>query len=581
MLLGGTGVLYLARLGAAGLYDPNEGMYAEIPREMLLLGDWLTPRFNFIRYFEKPPLLYWLTAVAYLVFGVSEFSARLPTALAGIAGVGVVYGIGRDLWGWRTGIVSGLILATSFGYFIFSRIVLTDMLFTLLLAAACWAFLRGFLDPDARPNIMLGAYAAMALAVLTKGLIGLVFPLLTVGTFLLLTRDWRLLRRLELLRGGLVFLALTAPWHILIGLRNPDFYWFYFVNEHLLRFVAQRHLLDYAPLPLFAFLLMVLVWTFPWSTFLPVALWRYWLPDRWTNRDERGFLFVLLWAASVVGFFALTPSRLEYYSLPAFPALALCVGRVWGAEVTPPAERRLASGLSFGCVGLLSLAAGLLPATWLFPRLEQVSFYNMFTALDAYSRDIQYGILSNAEVYTVPSFEELVPLLRWLAVVLLIGIAVATLAWVCGRPSLTFACMVATMLPTLILVQRGIVLFEPHRSIVRLAQVMRREFQPGDQIIIEGPYENFASANFYTGQRARVLNGLFGDLKFGSQYAEARGTFLEEGELVKLWREGGRVYLLSDSPGRRAKLNALEPKPVVLGRSGKNWLFSNRPVPGG
>ncbi|MEK7205580.1 MAG: glycosyltransferase family 39 protein, partial [candidate division NC10 bacterium] len=130
LLVAGTAMFYLARLGLAGLYDPNEGMYAEIPREMVLLGDWLTPRFNFIRYFEKPPLLYWLTALAYQLFGITEFSARLATALAATLGVGVVYGIGRDLWGRRAALVSGLILATSFGYFIFSRIILTDMLFT-------------------------------------------------------------------------------------------------------------------------------------------------------------------------------------------------------------------------------------------------------------------------------------------------------------------------------------------------------------------------------------------------------------------------------------------------------------------
>jgi 4-amino-4-deoxy-L-arabinose transferase-like glycosyltransferase len=578
LLLGGTAVFYLARLGAAGLYDPNEGMYAEIPREMILLRDWLTPHFNFIRYFEKPPLLYWLTAICYQLLGVSEFSSRLVTVLAAIGGVGVVYGIGRDLWGRRVGLVSGLILATSFGYFIFSRIVLTDMLFTALLAGAFWGVLHGLLGETPRPGAMLCGYAAMGLAILTKGLIGLAFPVLTIGGFLLLTRDRRLLRRLELLRGGAVFLAITAPWHILVGLKNPEFFWFYFVNEHLLRFVARRHLLDYAPMPLYAFLIMAVVWTFPWSAFLPVALRRYW-PTGGAGREERGFLFVLLWAASVIGFFALTPSRLEYYSMPAFPALALCVGRLWGAEMAPRSDSALVSGLSYSCFGLLTIAVGLLPASWLFPRLENISLYNMFTAMDAYSRDIQYGILSNAEVYTAPSYEELVPLLRWATLILLVGIAGATFAWLRRRPGLTLACLVASMLPTLTFVQIGIVAFEPHRSIVRLADVIRHEFRPGDQLIIEGPYENFASANFYTGQRARVLHGRFGDLEFGSRYPEAQGTFLEEEEFGELWRGAGRVFLLSDSPSRIAKLQALVADPVVLGRSGKNWLFSSRKGP--
>lgn len=205
----------------------------------------------------------------------------------------------------------------------------------------------------------------------------------------------------------------------------------------------------------------------------------------------------------------------------------------------------------------------------------------MFTAMDAYSRDIQYGILSNAEVYPVPSYEELVPILRWATLVLLVGIAAATFAWLRRRPGLTMACLVATMLPTLAFIQTGIVIFEPHRSIVYLADVIRHEFRPSDQLIIEGPYENFASANFYTGQRARVLHGLFGDLEFGSRYPEAQGTFLEEKEFVELWQGARRVYLLTDSPSRLAKLQALGSEPVLLGRSGKNWLFSNRKDPTG
>jgi 4-amino-4-deoxy-L-arabinose transferase-like glycosyltransferase len=576
LLVVGTGAFYLARLGLAGLYDPNEGMYAEIPREMLLLGDWLTPRFNFIRYFEKPPLLYWLTALAYQLFGITEFSARLATALAATLGVGVVYGIGRDLWGRRAGLVSGLILATSFGYFIFSRIILTDMLFTTLLAATFWGVLRGSFGETPRRVPMLLAHAAMGLAILTKGLIGLVFPVLTLGGFLLLTRDWQLVRRLEPWRGGAVFLAVTAPWHILVGLKNPGFFWFYFVNEHLLRFVGRRHLLDYAPMPLYAFLIMVLVWTFPWSAFLPVALRRAWHRVRTGRPEERGLLFVLLWAASVIVFFALTPSRLEYYSLPAFPALALLVGRLWGAEMASRPDRILGNGLSYGCFGLLAVALGLLPTPWLFPRLENVSLYNMFTAMDAYSRDIQYGILSNADAYTVPSYEELVPLLRWATLIFFLGVATATAFWLRRRPGWTLACLVASMVPTLSLVQTGIKLFEPHRSIVRLTEVITRDFQPGDQIIIEGPYENFASVNFYTGQGSRILHGLFGDLEFGSRYPEAQGTFLEEEEFVRLWPGAGRVFLLTDSPGRLGKLQALDPKPAILGRSGKNWLFSNR-----
>lgn len=575
LLLLGTAALYLSQIGAAGLYDPNEGMYAEIPREMLLLRDWVTPHFNFVRYFEKPPLLYWLTAIAYQLFGVSQFSARLVTGLAGVAGVGIVYGIGRDVWGKRAGLLSGLILATTFGYYTFSQIVLTDMLFTALLAACCWALVRGLLDEAPRPACMLAAYASMALAVLTKGLIGIVFPVLTVAAFLLLTRDWRLLHRLEPLRGGALFLAIALPWHLLVGLRNPGFFWFYFVNNHFQRFLGER-MMDYAPLPFYTYLAMVLVWMFPWSIFLPVTLRRFWPRLQGTTREERGFLFVLLWAAAVIGFFACSSSRLEYYSMPAFPALALCVGRMWGAEVSARASRAPTGGLSYSWFGLFTIAVGLVPASLLFPRLKNISFYNMFPAIDAYSRDIQYGIVSQAKVYPVPSFDQLVPLLRGVALIFFVGIGLATCAWLFRRRRLTIACMVATMVPSLAIVHQGIVLFEPHRSILSLAEVIRHEFRPGDLLLIDGPYENFASADFYTGEQARVLGGHFGDLAFGSRYPEAKHLFLTEDKFVRLWQGSERVFLLSDAPDRFEALKALTPGSVILGRSGKNWLFSNR-----
>ncbi len=582
LLLLGTGAFYLVRLGAAGLYDPNEGRYAEIPREMLILHDWLTPRLNFIRYFEKPPLLYWLTAVAYQLFGISVFTARLVTGLSAIAGVGITYAIGRDLWGRRAGLASGLILGTSFGYYIFSRIVFTDMLFTLLLAATFWGLLRGLLCDTAQPTAVLGAYVAMALAFLAKGLIGLVFPLLTVGGFLFLTRDWRLLRRLALVRGGALFLAIAAPWHLLVGLRNTGFFHFYFVNEHWLRFLGTRPLNDNAPLPLSIFLVVVAVWMLPWSFFLPVALRSHWPRAQAAGREERGFLFVLLWAASIVGFFALTPSRMEWYSMPAFPALALCAGRFWATEMAPRPDQTPARGVTGTCGVLLALAAGLLLAVWFFPVLKDVSpHHRLFTAMDSYSREIQAGILSNAAVYTVPSYQELARLLRPYTLVFLAGIITATLACLMRRPGVTFALLVGAMLPMLSLVQNGIVLFEPHRSIVRLMGVLRQELRPGDQIVVEGPYENFGSASFYTGQRVRVLHGRFGNLLYGSRYPEAQGTFLEEEEFAVLWRGVGRVFLLSDAPDRIAKLRPILPRSVVLARSGKNWLFSNRERLGG
>src|ERR1700722_7252234 len=305
LLVFGAALLYLLRLGSVGLFDPTEGTYAEISREMLLLGNWLTPHFNFIPYFEKPPLLFWLNALAFRAFGLSEFSARLSTALAAVAGVGFVYCIGRDLWSRRAGLAAGAVLTTSFGYFVFGRMILPDMLFVALLTAAFWGFSRLLLDEAPPRAALLVAYAAMGGTVLAKGLIGLVFPALSIGAFLLLTRDWRLLRRLKLVRGGAIFLLITAPWHALVAWKNPGFLSFYFINEHLNRFLGRRLPLDYTSLPVATYLALTAAWFCPWSVFLPAAIRRCWPRTLSGTRAERGSLLVLLWGGTVIGFFAL------------------------------------------------------------------------------------------------------------------------------------------------------------------------------------------------------------------------------------------------------------------------------------
>ncbi len=581
----GCAVVFLWRLSTPGLFDPNEGLYAEVPREMLLRRDWITPRFNFVPYFEKPPLLYWMIASSYLLFGVSEFSARLVTALAALGGIAVTGLIGKELKGKTAGYLSALILGTSFGYFIFSRILLTDLVFSTFLALAFLFFLRGYLHEEGRGRSYLLFFLSMGLATLTKGLIGLVLPLLIVGLFVMATREYALIREIPVVKGGALFLAVVAPWHILVGLKNPDFFWFYFVNEHLLRFLNKRHVTDYAPLPLWLFLLMVLIWFFPWSLFLPSALSSTPVRSaaRAANRSERATLFPLAWALGVIAFFSLTPARLEYYSLPAFPALALITGCLWAraCEATPST---LARNLSVPLLCLGGLALLLFPAATQFPRLEQVSFYNMLSAFDAYSRDIQHGVLAQAPSYTVPSYRELLPTLVAASLLFLAGTAVTLGAAFRKRLPAAFLSLAVIMLPLFLFIHRGITLFEPHRSAKPLAAIITREWQPGNLLVVDGPYENFASVDFYTGQRSHVLNGTFGDLAFGSRYPEAAPLFVNQDQFLHLWDSSQRVFLLTDSPAHAENILTLRPQSShPLARAGNKWLLSNKrnptPVP--
>jgi hypothetical protein len=553
------------------LYDPNEGLYAEIGWEMYRSGDWLTPRFNGVLYFEKPPLLYWLIAVAYALFGVSEQPARIPVALSGLAGVLFTYGIGRILFSPQAGLLAALALTTSFGYFIFSRIILTDLVFTACVTASFWSFLRGYLDPNRRSFYLL-MYVFSGLAVLAKGLLGLAVPGLAIGGLLLVTREWKLLKELRLPLGAVLFLAVAAPWHLAAGFVNQDFFWFYFVNEHFLRFFNKRHLIDYAPLPLWLFLLMTFVWSFPWSLFLPFARARLIFPHRGT-RQGRAVWVIPCWIVAVLGFFALTPARLEYYSLPALPAVALWAGRFWDDALSSP---KPAVRLRWSLALLAVLGIAILPLADSFPWLEGTTFYNLFPAIDAYSRDIQHGILAPPGSYTLPSFADLLPPLLFAAGIFSLGTVASFVAALFGRSRLAVACLIGMMLGIFPLIHRGLVLFEPHRSVRELAALLTKSGRPGDVIVVDGPYENFAALNVYTRDSVLVLNGRFGDLEFGSHQPDAQARFLDDHAFNRLWSSDSRTFLLTGSTSLVESLQQQDGR-VIVGRTGHKWLLVNRP----
>lgn len=575
-LLVGAAVLYLFRLGHVALFDLDESVYAEISREMLVLKDWLTPHVDFVPYLEKPPLFYWLNALALGTFGLSAFSARLATALAAIAGVGFTYAIGRDIWGRRAGLAAGAVLATSFGYFVFGRMAMPDMLFTALVTATFWGISHTLLDEKPRRGPALFGYAAMGAALLAKGLIGLVLPALAVGVFVLITRDWARLRRMYLVQGGALFLLITVPWHAFMAWKYPGFLWFYVMNEHFARFLGDRRLVNYFTLPVGAYLAMTLVWLCPWTIFLPAAVRRCWPRHVAGERKERGSLLILLWAGTVIGFFALSASRLEYYALPALPALALCVGRLWDHEIGLPRAQMRRGSLAVTWLGLALFAVCLVPAAFLFPRLQHSHFYNMFPHVTLPAHTIPADALAKARVYLVPGFARLVPLFEVVIALIIVGTGAAAWAWFRFRRKLALACLVGATAVGFVILERGFLLFEPYRSVAPLAAVVREEFRPGDQILLEGAFEKHASLAFYTQRRIRMYHGDKGILVYGARYADPKGTFVSDAAFDRLWRGTHRVFLLSDDPHRWSRLEALASTTVVLGRAGNSWLFANR-----
>ena len=314
LLLLVVAVLLLGTLGVRPLYKADESRYAEIPREMVASGDWLTPRLNGLKYFEKPPLQYWATAAFFSVFGERDWAARLWTALAGIAGIVLVFQAGRRLFSPQAGALAAALLAGSPLYVLLCQINTLDMGLTFFLSAAMLAFAlqRYYLF-----------WAACAAAVLTKGLIGIVLPLGTIGLYVLLKRDFRLVPRIKPVSGLLLFLAISAPWFVAVSAANPEFFHFFFIQEHFQRFTTKMHG-RYQPfwyfVPILAF--GIAPWLLPLISSLKGILVK---KDPAAAFDAP--LLLGLWIAVVFLFFSASSSKLPSYILPVLPALALLLGR--------------------------------------------------------------------------------------------------------------------------------------------------------------------------------------------------------------------------------------------------------------
>ncbi len=322
MLLFAIGI-WCSNLEYRKLALSDEGRYSEIPRYMAQSGDWVTPRLNGIKYFEKPPLQYWATAAAYNVFGEHHWTARLWPALAGFLGVLLIFHVGARLYGASAGIYAALVLASSLLYTGMAHILTLDMGLTFFLGLAMAGMLLA-LDPraDARTNRvwMHVAAAGCALAVLSKGLIGIVLPGAVIVIYMLVKRDLALVRRLHLVTGGLLFLAISAPWFVAVSLANPEFPQFFFIHEHLARYTSTIH---QRYQPWYYFIPILLIGILPWLLTLGDALIGALRRPRVAGFDAT--LFLLLWSGFIFAFFSLSGSKLPSYILPMFPALALLI----------------------------------------------------------------------------------------------------------------------------------------------------------------------------------------------------------------------------------------------------------------
>lgn len=317
-------LVWFYTLGARTLVPSDEGRYAEIAREMAASGDFLTPQLNGIKYFGKPPLQAWMTALGFSVFGLGEWQARLWTGLCGLAGMFMVFLAGSRVYSAATGVTAALVLGSSFFWAVAAHVASYDMGLSAMLTCALCAMLiaqRPAASPREQRNWMLGCWAAMALAVLSKGLAGIVLPGMVLVLYTLASRDWRIWRRLHVVPGLALFLAIAAPWFVLVSLENPEFPAFFFIREHVGRFTSDVHSRQ---APWHYFLPFLIVGMTPWFGVLAQSL-RHGLRGSAAGFEPGRFLVV--WAVSILVFFSLLHAKLPAYILPVFPALALLLAR--------------------------------------------------------------------------------------------------------------------------------------------------------------------------------------------------------------------------------------------------------------
>jgi 4-amino-4-deoxy-L-arabinose transferase-like glycosyltransferase len=562
------------------LMDDVDAVQAQISRNMLTSGDWVTARLDGIPYLEKAPLIYWLMALSFKVFGPYDWAARIPVALSCMALAWVTAAFGVWAFGKRAGFYAGLCVSTCVGLFLFTRILIPDVMLTADIALSMWAFLRA-IDPE-EPRPRLWAYllaASLGVSLLLKSMIGVVFPLGAGVVYLAITRQlfqWSVWKRLRPFGGFLIALAIAAPWHVLATLRNPPYFdftmhsapgeyhgflWFFVMNEQVLRFLNLRYPRDYDTVPRALFWSLHLVWLFPWSVYLPATVKLSYRP---VDRAGRARLLALCWAGFILVFFTFSTTQ-EYYSMPCYPALALLIGSAMAAG-----GAWIRWGTRVLCAVLL--CAGVVTgALWFLTR-------NI-----AAPGDISGALIEHPEAYklsmghiedlTLKAFAYLRTPLALASVAFLLG-AIGT-ARATGRKAFLAAGVMAVLFFQA--ARLALVAFDPYMASRPLANALLRA--PAGKLVIDHHYYTFSSVFFYTNRDALLLNGRFDNLIYGSYAPGAPNVFIDDAQYKSLWAGPERVYIVAghDALPRLEGLVGRDNLRVVAEAGGKR-LMTNHPL---
>ena len=578
-------VVYVGSLFSPGLQDDADSNHAEAAREMLVTHDFVTLKINGNRYLEKAPLMYWMVSACYFLFGTNEFAAHLPVALSMLLLVLLAMRWGRRAFGDRASIYAGLSITTAAGCYLFTRILIPESILSFFIAASFYFFATALEDGGAWR--WYGGYASMALAVLTKGLLAIVVVGLALLLYLAISGDWRRWREFHLFTGTLLFLVIAAPWHILAGIRNPHFFWFYFVNEHFMRFLGKRIPKDYNKQTNSLYWALHLVWFFPWSLYLPVALRHpisLWmsrrklgaakLPRPPLNFRSRTELLCLAWAGVTLVFFSVSTNQ-EYYTFPAyFPILLLIAARL--ADEEELGARRWLSW-SAGALALICIAISAVLSAGLWNSRHIPFVPDIGTVLAKPNLEAETLSLGHMLDLTGESFAALRLPAILAAIVLLLGPAFAF--WLRRRGAqlaATWATAI-TMAVFLIAAHIALVRFDPFLGSEIMAKKIAPELKPTDRVMIYGDQSFGSSLLFYLRRPIELVDGNTTSMWWGSTYPDAPHIFLDDEQLVQAWNSNQRVFLFVPQY-EREKVEALLLKPLhIASEASGKVIFTNHP----
>ncbi len=560
--------------------DDVDAVQAQIARNMLASGDWVTARIDGLAYLEKPPLSYWITAVSYKVFGVHDWSARIPVALSAIALCLVTTAFGAWAFGKRAGLYAGLSMSTCVGLFLFTRILIPDVMLTFALALAMWGFLRALDGDEPHPGLWAFLMAAsLGAGLLLKSLIAVVFPVGAGAIYLLLTRQLRSARtwkRLHPFSGLFVILLIAAPWHILATLRNPPYFaftlhsgpgqyhgflWFFFINEQLLRFLNLRYPRDYNTVPRLYFWLFHLIWLFPWSVYFPAVGKLSFKP---VDRAGQTRLLALCWAGFVLVFFTFSTTQ-EYYSMPAYPALALLIGSAMAMG---------GKWVQWGTRALCVISACATAAVFaILAHVHGVATPGDISSALGHHPKAYTLSLGHMEDLTLDSFAYLRVPLVMAGIAFLVGV-IGTFQAKAHRAFWAAGLMMIIFFQA---ARQAMVVFDPYLSSRSLANALMRA--PGGQLIAEGFYYQFSSVFFYTNRTGLLLATRKANLEYGANAPDAPRVFIDDSQFKGLWMAPGRDYLLTFTSALPRYEGLVAPtRLVTVAKSGGKILLTNLPL---